>query len=309
MQTIYPELIVSLGTGWFAHTLPGVLQKVLRYDHFLLALYEKDRPLAIVHSDFGDVEIRRSLDHLVGETYVAEPIYRLFQAREIREGVHEMSRLTELSRALPDPVDLSSPHLVVDRSEEIGWRTKGWPEHQRETCVLISLGIDRLIAISLYNLGVHESPLGSTTPLVSSFPVLAAIVRRHDQLNPFWSLSAQADPSRDTRTRDTRRVSEAVAIGKAARLDPEEVITFFADALDVELTRREADVFAPLLEGETLTAVARTLCISIYTARTHRRNVYRKIGHGRMLTLINQFHEYQLNSLRRKLPEHGTMRF
>jgi DNA-binding NarL/FixJ family response regulator len=44
------------------------------------------------------------------------------------------------------------------------------------------------------------------------------------------------------------------------------------------LTPREADVLAHLQEGQSNAEIAQTLHVGIETVRTHRRNIYRKLG-------------------------------
>lgn len=44
------------------------------------------------------------------------------------------------------------------------------------------------------------------------------------------------------------------------------------------LTPREVDVLELLREGRSNAEIANTLCVSIETIRTHRRNIYRKLG-------------------------------
>jgi DNA-binding NarL/FixJ family response regulator len=44
------------------------------------------------------------------------------------------------------------------------------------------------------------------------------------------------------------------------------------------LTPREADVLAQLQEGQSNAEIAQTLHVGIETVRTHRRNIYRKLG-------------------------------
>lgn len=44
------------------------------------------------------------------------------------------------------------------------------------------------------------------------------------------------------------------------------------------LTPREADVLARLHEGRSNAEIAGLLCVGVETVRTHRRNIYRKLG-------------------------------
>lgn len=270
------ELISAIGESWFGHTLPAVLQRVYTYDYFLLARYTPGHPLQIVRSDFRDMQMQQTLQYLVAETYVAEPIYRLFDAGRIRGGVFNMADLARQSQSLPEPINYDLPHLIKDNSEEIGWRTEGWPEYQQETCILSPLTTGELIAVSLFNFGLKTSELSSREMLNEVFPIVSSAISRHFvlldsqiEINPTPSAMPDINVISDTAVR-----------------------SFFESIFEVTITPREVEIFTSLLQGDTLAAIADSLGISLYTARTHRRNVYRKIGHGHLLELINQFHKF-----------------
>lgn len=188
-----------------------------------------------------------------------------------------MSALTQQSLSLPTPVDHSSPFLICDGREEIGWRTVGWPKHQQETCILVPFGDNQLIAVSLFNVGLSSTKISSRENLDPLYPILANIIARHFELLQKEQNHGQSLASNSTFT-ENRIIS------------CEEVTIFFESSYQITITPREAEIFSYLLQGDTMSAVSDKLCISVYTARTHRRNVYRKIGHGRLLELISQFH-------------------
>lgn len=96
------ELISAIGTPWFSNTLPAVIRYGFNYDFFLLASYEKNQPLHIIRSDFQEVEMQQTLHYLTTETYVAEPIFRLFNAGKTTAGVFDMDELVARSLALPE---------------------------------------------------------------------------------------------------------------------------------------------------------------------------------------------------------------
>lgn len=267
------ELISAIGTTWFGNTLPAVLYCAFDFDYFLLARYTKGQPMHIIRSDFRDIEMQQTLHYLVTETYVAEPIYRLFNANKTQGGIFNMADLTRKSLSLPTPVDYDLPHLIVDKDEEIGWRTVGWPEYQQETCILTPLTNGELIAVSLFTIGmsaVGTSNLGKLEPI---FPIIENSIARHYDVLEYISNKFSFKHADVNKT-----------------ISQEEVKAFFSHQFSVLVTPREAEIFSQLLQGNTLSAIAEALCISVYTASTHRRNVYRKIGHGRLLELINQFH-------------------
>lgn len=273
------ELISAIGTPWFSNTLPAVIRCAFNYDYFLLASYNKNQPLHIIRSDFQEVEMQQTLHYLVAETYVAEPIFRLFNAGKTAAGVYDMDELVARSLALPEPPNLSSPHLQVDDREEIGWRTTGWPEYLQETCILVPIDDVQLVAVSLFNFGLKTKEPSWQEPLDTIYPILSSATSKHFQQCSLVRIDVHSPPIATETNQDSAIYSQ-------------DVTCFFESRFDASITAREADIFAPLLQGNSLAAIAETLCISVYTARTHRRNVYRKIGHGRLPELINLFHAY-----------------
>ncbi len=275
------ELIKAIGTPWFDSTLPAVIQCVFDYDYFLLARYEENQPLQIERSDFQGVEMQQTLHHLVTQTHVAEPIFRLFNAGKTSAGIYDMRELVCQSHALPEPLNLSSPHMIVDDNEEIGWRTIGWPEYQQETCILIPIDDSQLIAVSLFNFGLTAAEPTDNDQLKSIYPAVSSAILRHFQLQPKITKANKAHPNSTNTDQDIETT-----------IRKKDIARFLEANFGVSITARETEIFTPLLQGKTLSAIADKLGISINTARTHRRNVYRKIGHGRLLELINQFHTH-----------------
>ena len=277
------ELVRACGRPWFAQTLQVCLQSALDYDYFLMARYRKGEPIEAIRHDFPDAQIEDALERLCNSTYIAEPIYRLHNDNVIEAGVFDMQELVDFCRPLPQSIKDDLADLIEDQQEEIGHRTQGWPEYLQETCLLIPLPKDNLIAISLYDCGLEKTERASQILLEQIFPAIAPIVA----LN-----FSPAHDAQNMRQNDGKGGHGFVGDETA----PEQVEAFFRDIFSVTVTAREADIFARLLQGMTVAALAEELCISVHTAKTHRRNVYRKIGHGNQMELIRQFHLYLANN-------------
>lgn len=275
------ELLEALGTSWFPITLQGALQRVFHYDYFFMVLCVKNGPLKIIRSDFQEQEINLALQYFESETYVVDPIYRLFCEGNLPEGVYKMADLAIKCKSLGEPKNYSQSFLIFDQIEEIGHRTKGWPKNLNEYCIIISINEQKLVAISLYNCGLRRNRIEEYHAIRVIFPALAALVRRHYNIKGL-NIKTVTDST------------EAI-INQEQKQDQSlnsNVIQFFRSEHGTELTNREASVFAFFLDGITVPVIADELCISAHTVRTHRRNVYRKLGHGRLTELINQFHKY-----------------
>ena len=173
----------------------------------------------------------------------------------------------------------------MDDKEEIGWRTTGWPKYLQETCILVPIDDARLVAVSLFNFGLKTREPSRQEPLDTIYPILSSVTSKHFQLCSLISKDGHSP-----------QIAAETNPDSARAINSQDVTCFCESRFDASITAREADIFAPLLQGNSLAAIAETLCISVYTARTHRRNVYRKIGHGRLPELINQFHAYVISS-------------
>lgn len=276
------ELVNACGQDWFFKTLQASLQSVFHFDYFMLARYRRKESLEVLAADVMDPHWHRALQWLETENRVIEPIYQLFSADKSPQGIHDMTELVEGVAKLDKPsVDISKlPHVIEDPDEEIGWRTMGWPIHQQETCVLTHLGKDQLIAISLFNNGLELDSQQSEHQLRKVYPALGAILSAHFSTPAGISVRGLTTLSSDTATNAP----------SPNLVDDTKVETFFKRHYDIQLTAKERAVFSYLLAGATTPAVADVLKVSPHTVRTHRRNVYKRLGNGRLTELINQFH-------------------
>lgn len=272
------ELITDFNTEWFPQILQVALQKVFQYDYFLLVLYEKNESLHIVRSDFQDVRINQALEYLQKENYIAEAMFRLFSADKLAPGIYEMQSLQREANKL-SRVDIAGlPHMEYCEQEEMEYRTLGWPKFLQETCIVGYVTEIHCAAISLYNRGLAGTMIDDTRNLHAIFPVLSALLKAYftSPLGQKWYENS---------------VSFLAVTLKTSRKDIED---FFLAEYNVTLTSREVDIFNPLLEGRTISAIANALGVSIHTAKTHSRNVYNKLGHGNQLELMNEFNLFKV---------------
>lgn len=277
------ELISAFNTEWFPQILQGALQDVFQYDYFLLVIYEKNKSLRIVRSDFRDIKIKTALQYLETENYIAEAMYRLFGAGELTPGLYDMCELRDLAAKLPSINTDNLSHMVECAKEEMGYRTIGWPRYLQETCIVADIDDHHCAAISLYNTGLTGPKKAKTSHLQTVYPAIASLVKAYFT-SPFGKKWYETQTS---------------IIGLNINANPHDVRSFFFGTYKVNLTSREVEIFARLLKGSTVSAIAEELCISIHTAKTHRRNVYGRIGHGHQLELMNQFNQYEATILQR----------
>ncbi len=272
------ELIAGFNTEWFPQILQGALQHVFDYDYFLFVLYEKNVKVRIVRSDFRDKAVNKALQYFENETFVADAMFRLITNDQLEPGLHDMRDLCRYAKNLPPVPTKKLTHIVECNEEEMGYRTLGWPKYLQETCIVARLNQQHYATISLYNTGLVGREKNSAERLRLVLPTIISLLEAY--FNSPFGKQHFLEGHFEVNDYDEVQIAD---VGK-----------FFADKYQIKLTPREVEIFAFLLQGNTVFVAADALCISIHTAKTHRRNVYSKIGHGNQLELMNQFNQYML---------------
>ncbi len=274
-------LISSFRRPWFPQTLQASLQKLYPYDYFLLVFYTKNKPLRIIRSDFRDEKIRQALSYFISSTYRADPPWLLHNEGLLKTGIYTMHDLSKQAKHIKTHGWDKIEFLIKDDTELQGFRTKGWPSHLRELCIIIEIDEMQACCISLYKSGLytgfdymeHESSIAIKTVM----PSLSALMKAY----------FSAPPGR-------KYLEQDIEAGiKITGMDTKILSEFFVQFYQINLTKRELDIFVRLLDGHSLVAIADELCISLHTAKTHRRNVYRKAGEGNITKLIGQYIKFK----------------
>jgi DNA-binding NarL/FixJ family response regulator len=97
------------------------------------------------------------------------------------------------------------------------------------------------------------------------------------ECNQMLAFGATACLSKETQARDILNAIHLASRG--LHVLPRTVADFTAEPMGPELlTPREADVLEHLQAGRSNAEIALALSVSVETVRTHRRNIYRKLG-------------------------------
>jgi DNA-binding NarL/FixJ family response regulator len=97
------------------------------------------------------------------------------------------------------------------------------------------------------------------------------------ECNQMLAFGATACLSKETQARDI--LSAIHLASRGLHVLPRTVSAFAPEPLGPELlTPREADVLEHLQAGRSNAEIALALSVSVETVRTHRRNIYRKLG-------------------------------
>ena len=208
---------------------------------------------------YPDGAPKDAVQRYINSTYLLNPLYNAFLAG-LQPGLHRMIDLA------PDNWQtLDDPHeAILAHKEEIGFRTRGWPEGLQELALTVDLSNGMMGELSL----ARPSDLGGFEPqLVARFqpfyPLFATAFRQ------LW-----AHKSNNTATLTERRAP-------------------LEDFVKDILSPREAEIVQLILKGHSSLSISLTLGIALPTVKTHRKNAYAKLGINTQQQLLNAFLQWQ----------------
>jgi DNA-binding CsgD family transcriptional regulator len=242
------------------YLLLEAISRVVQYKFAMSVAYRRDARPIYVADTFPDRSGKRALELYIEGTYILNPVYDAYLVG-LKAGVY---RLRELA---PDNY-FSSDHYrqfkVQQRAdEELGYRTYGWPAGMEELVVAVELPNDVLAEISLY----RSSSLGGFSDddcdgLRTIEPLIGAIYRR------IWQHCKK---------------------GITQARQPAALDLLLGDFGKSRLSPRECEVAHMILKGHSSESISRNLGISITTVKTHRQNLYAKLGLSTQQELFSLF--------------------
>jgi DNA-binding CsgD family transcriptional regulator len=233
--------------------LPALLARslstLIEFEYSVVFVYRgKANPIHI-HNTFPDAQARAGVINYVNNTYVLNPLYNAYQ-RGLKTGVYRLRELA--SEGAADMKAFRKYRICATASEEIGYLTEGWPAGYEELCIAMELPGGECAELTLSRTasqgGFADEDIASLSPVI---PFLAAAVRR------YWRharLMHHSDAS-------ARRSQGAVRAFGRNLLSP-----------------RERELAQLLLRGHSTASVGLRLGISTTTVKTHRKNLYSKLG-------------------------------
>ncbi len=232
--------------------LPGLLGRALstliEFEYSVVFVYRgKGNPLHI-HDTFPNPQARAGVLNYVRNTYVLNPLYNAYQ-RGLKTGVYRLRELA--SEALVDGKSFRKYRICATASEEIGYLTDGWPAGCEELCIAMELPGGECAELTLSRKasqgGFADDDIASLSPVI---PFLAAAVRRYWRHARLMHLSNTPDTGADA-------------------------VRAFGRNL---LSPRERELAHLLLRGHSTASVGLRLGISTTTVKSHRKNLYSKLG-------------------------------
>jgi DNA-binding CsgD family transcriptional regulator len=243
--------------------LPGLLARALstliEFEHSVVFVYRgKAKPIHI-HDTFPN-QARAGLANYVKNTYVLNPLYNAYQCG-LKTGVYRLRDLA--SEGLVDRALFRKYRICATSSEEIGYLTDGWPAGCEELCIAMELPGGECAELTLSRKasgsGFADEDIASLSPVI---PFLSAAVRRYWRHARSMYLSNTQDTGTDAALR---------AFGRNL------------------LSPRERELAQLLLRGHSTASVGLRLGISATTVKTHRKNLYSKLGIATQFELFSLF--------------------
>lgn len=236
------EVVDMIDSPGLLQSLTQSLGTLISFDESRTILFSTRNAPSLLFDSHPDLRYREGWENYVKDSYAISPTFRLFQTGRL-PGVH---RVRDIARLTAGKIDLSHHRVSADASEEAGYLTHGMPAGYEELCVGLEL-TNRLGG--LITLTRRRTPSGYSPKeieLIKSVrPFVSSAFRRH------WEKSRTVDKGNDVPS----------AFAEFRMLSP-----------------REFQIAQLLIKGHSSLSISLTLNISVTTVKTHRKNLYAKLG-------------------------------
>ncbi|MEP5759291.1 MAG: helix-turn-helix transcriptional regulator [Litoreibacter sp.] len=252
-------LIDVIGSKNFFSDLADTLATTFGFECFNIFLYQIDAEPVCLANRPAHCKYQRGLNNFLKFTYVINPVFRAFQDNA-SSGVYSISDF------VPDDfkriIDTADIDIFVEDSEVIGYRTPGWPKNMTECIALVQLPNGVTLDFSFLVPLDRKQSVACSVHIKRLFPVLERVIRRQFEIDSTCFDYTPQRPGQEDRFQN-----------------------FGSDVL----TNREMQVVQLILIGHTSTSVSLQLGVSVSTVKSHRRNIYKKLGISSQAELFNLF--------------------
>lgn len=251
------EIIECLEEPVLPKLLARALNTLLPFEHCEQMVYRHNANPILVYD--GEIEARYApgITNYLKSSYLIDPVYRMYCAG-MRSGAY---RVRDLAKSCGTNSDDPAKYRASPKAdEEIGHLTNSWLAGREEVCLTLEMQGEECAAITLARKrGDRGFSAGEIEQLRTVIPFLAAAFRRH------WR------QARFTHTAAERKT--VLGIG----------------SLTGTLSPREREIALLLLRGNSTLSISLRLGISISTVKTHRKNLYAKLGIATQFELFTLF--------------------
>ena len=251
--------INAIGKEKLTHLLVKLIEFRIKIDAAIMIVYRpKDKPI-LLSSNFKEKRAQLGLRNYINDTFVLNPAYLSFKKGKTR-GIKQITQL--LGPNCIKITDFEEYKIKEARDEDLGYLTEGWPERLEEVSILIDLPNKEMGEIAIFKKkisGFSESELNTLKILE---PLLLSIFKNH------WSVTRQQKINENTTKTQKQRYEH---FGRGI------------------LSPREREVAKLILEGHSGNSIATNLNIALTTVKSHRKNMYKKLGIGSQQELFSRY--------------------
>ena len=270
-------LIDNIGNTNFFPWIAEQMKQVIPHEFCIIFQYEKEHRPQVLYDGLSPLGYREGLKNFLQSTWQINPFYHA--CREgLKPGLHTMEALSREAQTRKSQARKSQARkaptcsytektrtnadykMRPDQKEEIGYVTDGWPLGMQELMLAVPLPGDDVIEISLSQKIDHADNgapwLDQSQELV---PIIISAIKKHCETLGLGH--ATLDHTSRGHTTPGHMPSNQPLL----------------PAPDF-LTRREKHTMDLILSGHGSEAIGLHLGIALPTVKTHRRNLYRKLG-------------------------------
>lgn len=256
------ELTAVLGSDQFFQVGCGALNVMIPSEDVMAFYYRPMSAPTLLAASRGTDGYEVGLQTFLAQTYILNPVYLAYKS-DIETGVYIVKDLLESNRTLD--IDESQFRISMDKNEIIGFLSYGWPRAQACMSLIANLPDGHMVEFAF----LRHKDIGFGTSdhahLQVYAPLICALIDKHYQKAraQFRSIPSQ---------RRQKHVFDE----------------FYADVL----TKREREVVKLILTGHSGQAIGLKLGTALATAKTHRYNIYSKLGISSQAELFSAFLEH-----------------
>ncbi|KSV75193.1 hypothetical protein N185_17590 [Sinorhizobium sp. GW3] len=223
-------------------SLDRALQTLIEVAETAIVVYSRAQKPTLMYQCQSSLAYADGWQNYQDVSYALNPSYLSFRSGRL-SGVQ---RLRDIALVDPSPkVDVARYNATIDQREEIGYLTDGLPGGNEELCIGIDLACGNAAMIAMTRRRTRKGYTSQEIERVGLVTDFAAASLRRYWLN-HRRLQQKSNPQR---------------LGKFELL-----------------TARELQVFNLLMEGHSSLSISLHLDISVATVKTHRKNLYFKLG-------------------------------
>lgn len=245
------------------YLLLDAIGRVVPFKFAMSVAYHREMAPTYVADTLASRAEKRALALYLEGTYILNPVYNAYLSG-LRAGIYRLRELAPDNYFSSDYYRQFKVQQLAD--EEIGYRTYGWPAGMEELVIAVELPQGKMAEISLHRpLQIGGFSDADCQLLRDIEPLIGAIYRR------IWQNFEDArKPGPNGRDRNSLDV-------------------FLSDFGKGTLSARECEVAHMILKGHSSESISHQLNISVATVKTHRKNLYAKLGLSTQQELFSMF--------------------